>query len=197
MTRSRKSEHIKEKILEEGVELLSEYGYHGTGLKKILDTVNVPKGSFYNYFVSKEVFVSEIIKKYCNDIEKRLDDYINSTDEDPVTIIRNIFEFSIVEHEKNHMKGCLIGNLAAEIGRSSQLCHAQMENGVKLWEKRLSHLFEDAQKQELLRNDITALQMAEIYWTIFQGGLLKLKINGNMDQLKDMLDIILNSFFKP
>ncbi|MBM4202039.1 MAG: TetR/AcrR family transcriptional regulator, partial [Gammaproteobacteria bacterium] len=39
----------KEKLLDEGVSLLMEHGYHGTGLQDILQRVGVPKGSFYNY----------------------------------------------------------------------------------------------------------------------------------------------------
>ena len=31
-------------------------GYHGTGVKDIVDAAGVPKGSFYNYFDSKEAF---------------------------------------------------------------------------------------------------------------------------------------------
>ena len=42
----------KHNLLDEGVALLMRQGYHGTGLKEILDAVNIPKGSFYNYFVS-------------------------------------------------------------------------------------------------------------------------------------------------
>ena len=40
----------KDRLLDQGVALLLEKGYHATGLKEILDTVQIPKGSFYNYF---------------------------------------------------------------------------------------------------------------------------------------------------
>ena len=44
--------------------MLMGQGYHGTGLQEILDAVNIPKGSFYNYFGSKEDFGAEVIQHY-------------------------------------------------------------------------------------------------------------------------------------
>ncbi|HSN23524.1 MAG TPA: TetR/AcrR family transcriptional regulator, partial [Methylomicrobium sp.] len=38
----------RENLLSQGVALLMQQGYHGTGLKEILDAVQIPKGSFYN-----------------------------------------------------------------------------------------------------------------------------------------------------
>ena len=36
------------------------HGYHGTGLSEVLASVHVPKGSFYNYFESKDAFVAAV-----------------------------------------------------------------------------------------------------------------------------------------
>ena len=53
MARPRRSEQTREVLIEEGIRQLAAHGYHGTGIKQILDAVCVPKGSFYNYFDSK------------------------------------------------------------------------------------------------------------------------------------------------
>ena len=65
MARPRQNEHKREELLQKGMDLLSDHGYHGTGLKKILDTVAVPKGSFYNYFESKEALFVDIMDDMC------------------------------------------------------------------------------------------------------------------------------------
>ena len=59
MNRPRRSVQTREALIEAGIEHLSVHGYHGTGIKQILDEVNVPKGSFYNFFASKEAFVAD------------------------------------------------------------------------------------------------------------------------------------------
>ena len=52
MVKANKSSATKEALLQEGMQQLALNGYHGTGIKKVLDVVNVPKGSFYHYFDS-------------------------------------------------------------------------------------------------------------------------------------------------
>ncbi len=197
MGRPKRSENIREKLLEQGIELLSERGYHGTGLKIILDTVKVPKGSFYNYFESKEVYVSEIITRYSENILKRLDDYLDGTDEDPITVIRNIYIVMIQELEEKGLKGCLIGNLAAEIGNSSAICQSKMRQAFKAWKDRFINLISDAQEKGMVRQDISAEVLTDIFWNTWEGGLLKMKIEADTSNLKNNLDVMLNSLFKP
>jgi hypothetical protein len=55
MGRPRLSHETKTRLLDEGVASLIGQGYHGTGIKEVLDHVKVPKGSFYNYFERKSI----------------------------------------------------------------------------------------------------------------------------------------------
>ncbi|MDO9268572.1 MAG: TetR family transcriptional regulator, partial [Methylobacter sp.] len=45
MLETTKKQINRENLLNQGVTLLMEQGYHGTGLKEILDAVQIPKGS--------------------------------------------------------------------------------------------------------------------------------------------------------
>lgn len=53
MSKSTKKELNREGLLNQGVTLFMEQGYHGTGLQEILDAVNVPKGSFIIILTAK------------------------------------------------------------------------------------------------------------------------------------------------
>ena len=53
----------REHILKKGIELITEKGFHNTGISEILHSASVPKGSFYHYFGSKNEFGREIIRK--------------------------------------------------------------------------------------------------------------------------------------
>ena len=72
MTRTSKKQTNKENLLSQGVTLLMQQGYHGTGLKEILDAVQIPKGSFYNYFGSKENFADPATGRRLNNRKVRL-----------------------------------------------------------------------------------------------------------------------------
>ncbi len=53
----------KEFMYERTVELISRKGISSIALDDILDAVQMAKGSFYKYYVSKELFLYEVIKK--------------------------------------------------------------------------------------------------------------------------------------
>ncbi|MBV5350484.1 TetR/AcrR family transcriptional regulator, partial [bacterium] len=49
MSRPKNPDIIRTRLLDVGLAAFAKRGYHGTGIKEIVDTANVPKGSFYNY----------------------------------------------------------------------------------------------------------------------------------------------------
>ena len=54
MKKIKQKTEVRTKLLQTGLRLFGENGFNGTGIKEIVDEVGVPKGSFYNYFKSKE-----------------------------------------------------------------------------------------------------------------------------------------------
>lgn len=122
MARQKRSADTREALITTGIELLSINGYHGTGIKQILDLVNVPKGSFYNYFGSKEAFVAELLTTYGQNIVQQLEDFVDSSDESPLQKIKTIYAFMLKQFsQQNCQQGCLIGTIAAEIRSQSEL----------------------------------------------------------------------------
>jgi len=63
----------KNRILQIGAEIIHRKGYNHTGIQEILNAAQVPKGSFYNYFKSKEDFGLHVID-YFSDHFKQLSD---------------------------------------------------------------------------------------------------------------------------
>ena len=54
----------REGIVQAGLKCLVEKGFNAVGVQDITDTAGVPKGSFYNHFVSKEALGVEIVERY-------------------------------------------------------------------------------------------------------------------------------------
>jgi TetR/AcrR family transcriptional repressor of nem operon len=59
-----KREIRKREILEQGLDVLYRNGYAATGVQELADASGIPKGSFYNYFESKEHFAVEAVGLY-------------------------------------------------------------------------------------------------------------------------------------
>lgn len=198
MARPNKSEHTKERLIEQGIQILSEQGYHGTGIKQILDAVKVPKGSFYNYFGSKEAFAAEIIDTYSMTAIEHFEAFVEGSSDDPVTIIKQLYGLLIDYFEQQDCeRGCLIGSMAAEIGGSSDVCQQSLQNTVTRWRDKFIALIERGQHEGYFRNDLSAHDLSDLFWNVWEGGILRMKIEGNSEPLKRALDQTLDNLFKP
>jgi len=116
VVRAVKKQINREKLLDQGVNMLMAQGYHGTGLQEILDAVRIPKGSFYNYFDSKEAFCAEVIEYYIEPFIVQLQSHLQNPNADGLTALKVYFNELISELEKNQFTGgCLLGNLMGEL----------------------------------------------------------------------------------
>ena len=58
------SNTTRQHILDCGYQLIARQGFSNVGLAQILKHAEVPKGSFYHYFKSKELFGEALIQDY-------------------------------------------------------------------------------------------------------------------------------------
>ncbi|MGR9052933.1 MAG: TetR family transcriptional regulator C-terminal domain-containing protein [Gammaproteobacteria bacterium] len=184
-------------LLSQGVKLLMEQGYHGTGLKEILDAVKIPKGSFYNYFGSKERFGAEVIEHYIEPFILRLNAHLTRSEGDALGALERYFGEQIAELEKNEFKGgCLLGNMMGEIGDTSELCRQALKTSVKRYRNLLQSGLAQAQRQGTVRNDLDAAEMADLLANAWQGALLRMKIEKSSEPLKQFCRHLLQGYFK-
>ena len=197
MPRTSKKLTNRENLLKQGVTLLMQQGYHGTGLKEILDAVQIPKGSFYNYFGSKENFAAEAIQHYINPFIDQLSDHLQNPDHDALSALLCYFNELIKELEKADYKGgCLLGNLMGEIGDTSELCKTSLQTAVHRYLDLLQTGLIKAQQEGTVRTDKSAEEMADLLVNMWQGALLRMKIEQSSTPLKQCCENLLGDFFK-
>ena len=198
MARPRKTEHNKEIILAKGIDLLCEQGYNGTGLKQILDAVQVPKGSFYHYFESKEVYAAEVIDLYIGRLLEAFDNYLKYATDRPLEVIKQLYQWMAMDFQRKQCKeGCLLGSLAAEIGGSSDLCQQALTKAYDQWQQRFVPLLIAGQDAGEVRQDIPAELLAETFWNAWEGSILRMKITGSTVTIERTLTVLLDSLFRP
>ena len=187
----------RENLLNQGVILLTQQGYHGTGLKEILDAVQIPKGSFYNYFGSKENFAAETIQHYINPFIEELRGHLQNPDNDAFSALQLYFNELITELEKIDYKGgCLLGNLMGEISDTSELCKKSLQLAVHRYRNILQEALLKAQQEGTVRTDKSAEEMADLLVNTWQGALLRMKIEQSSIPLKQCCDNLLGDLFK-
>lgn len=187
----------REKLLDQGVHMLLTQGYHGTGIKEILDIVQIPKGSFYNYFSSKEEFAAEAITHYIEPFIQRLNMHLQDPQLDALSALKRYYAELITEVEKSGYKGgCLLGNLMGEIGDTSEICNRALKSAVERYKKLQQVALVRAQQEGTVRKDRSAESMADLLVNNWQGALLRMKIEQSVRPLQEFYQTLLEDYFK-
>ena len=88
----------RQQLIEAGVALLYTQGYHKTGIKQVLDAVQVPKGSFYHYFESKEAFGHALLDHYSSEQLRAISAALADPAHPPLERLRRLFERLTAEY---------------------------------------------------------------------------------------------------
>lgn len=197
MLTSKPKQLKKDRLLEQGVSLLLEKGYHATGLKEILDTVQIPKGSFYAYFGSKEQFAAEAIHHYIEPFIQRLTGHLRNPEFDGLGALQTYYGELIAEVAKTDFKGgCLLGNLMGEIGDTSPLCRDALLDAVGRYADLQKQALERGQREGKVRLDKSAKSMADLMLNGWQGALLRMKVEQSVEPLQEVCRELLDDYFR-
>ena len=197
MEKINQKEINRENLLNKGVGLLMKQGYHGTGLKEILDAVKIPKGSFYNYFGSKENFAAETIEHFILPYITQLQNYLAQSEGNALGGLERYMKESIVELERTDSKGsCLLGNLIGELSDTSDTCRIALKTSLNRYRDVWELGFSCAQNEGAIRTDKSARELADIWVNAWQGALLRMKVEQSVAPLNQCYQELLLNFFK-
>ena len=123
--------NTKEHLLTTGYKLIAQKGFTAVGIKQILDTAGVPKGSFYHYFASKEAFGEAIISHYFTQYKQRLD-IIGSQNVSAQQKLYDYFQnwYDTQQNNCDHEK-CLVVKLSAEVADMSEPMRKALHAGYQ------------------------------------------------------------------
>lgn len=194
MARPKRNDNIREKLLDQGLKLFITQGYHGTGIKEVVDQVKVPKGSFYNYFESKEQFGAEVIRHYSEQVLANMAAYLNGPENNALIALKQFFEQEMQRHQEVKA-GCIIGNLGAELGGASQLCQQAMLEGFQGMKQQFLRTLQRGQPQGSIRDDIPAEDLADFLVNAYEGALVRMQVEQSIEPIRQ-LSGLLNDYLK-
>src|SRR5262245_3183421 len=114
--------NVRERLLDAGLETLQRRGFNGCGVQEITNAAGVPKGSFYNYFDSKEALGAAVVDRYWQQRAGAVLPILEETDVSPRERLRRYFAALAANMAKrDYTGGCMIGNLGAELSDQSRL----------------------------------------------------------------------------
>lgn len=194
MPRGRRSEHCRDQILEIGAALFTRNGYHATGLKEILEACQVPRGSFYNFFESKEHFAVEIIEHYRTIEFERWDEKMAQLEGSHFNKVRTMISQEIERFgSENYAAGCLLANLSGEVGQCSPRFTQAIASSMQMVEQAIADDVTLCQQEGTIRSDMPAGTLALLLLNDWMGALLRCKIDSSVQPLYSHL-ALLDSF---
>ncbi len=157
----------------------------------------VPKGSFYTYFKSKEDFGIEIIRWHSATFWQKWNEIIDPHATDPLAAVQDCFNAMLADHKDSSVDTfSVVAHVAAEVCESSVECRIMMKSLIGQWNVTLADYIQKAQDLKIARNDIDAGQMAASFWDAWQGSILRVKIEDNLEPVTQCLDLYFGHLMK-
>lgn len=196
MARPRRSQKTRLKLLDVGVALFIQKGYHATGLKELTDRVGLPKGSFYNHFKSKEHFGAEVMTHWGRQTWSYLDFWLGGSSRDALNTLDVFFDNEIQRLKDEKFVGCLCGNFAAELGDKKQLIQEATIVGMKGMHERFAQLIKRGQGEGSIRQDISADKLAVFILDAYEGAILRMKVEGSTAPIKSFRSHVIDRYLR-
>lgn len=173
----------RQHLLSVGHQLMASRGFSAVGLNEILQTAGVPKGSFYHYFKSKELYGQAVLDdyfvRYLASLEQRFA---------PSSLIPAAAQ--LMGYWRDWQTGyssacsaqtCLVVKLSAEVADLSEVMRLTLRDGTDQIVARLAQVIEagqtDGSLSHLHARAICAPSLAAMLYQVWLGASLLAKIH--------------------
>lgn len=164
----------REHLIDVGVELMHQDGYNATGLTDILKAADVPKGSFYHHFGSKEDFAAAVLERYGMRERERTAAALNDTTTPPLKRLRRYFsDLGKIYGQKGPIPGCMMGRFSLEVAAESLLLRKRISASFDHWQHTIATVIRQAVAQKELPAGTDAESMAGFLLNSWEGALLR------------------------
>jgi len=179
-------------ILQSGRRLIAQKGFSGVGLSEILSAADVPKGSFYHYFGSKENYGRELIEHYVAEYLNVLDKLL--TQESGGSSARqrllNYWSYwletqccAVAEHK------CLVVKLSAEVADLSDAMRTALHGGTQAFIARIAELIAEGIEEGSLHTVLEPYRKAQMLYQLWLGASLLSKLSRDREALEGAMEV--------
>lgn len=188
---------VKKQIFEKCIPLINEKGFNSLSVKEMTDIVGMSKGSFYNYFPSKEQFGVELINYYVqktvNALRIRLfDDSLNMRER----FVKVYYYFKDI-YDIQGIKG--VESILSTFSVELSVVSSDIKNAVDMAYDRIKAVFEEAveagQKSGDIYDHLNKADISEFLLISWYGAILRMRASGSFAPFRLCQDFVLNTVF--
>jgi len=164
----------RDHLIDVGLGLMHQNGYNATGLTDILKAADVPKGSFYHHFGSKEEFAAAALERYGMREREHAAAVLNDVTTPPLKRLRRYFsDLGKTYGQKAAIPGCMMGRFSLEITEESPLLRKQISASFDHWQHTIATVIRQAVAQKEVPADADPESLAGFLLNSWEGALLR------------------------
>lgn len=164
----------RDRLLDVGVEMMHRNGYNATGLADILTAADVPKGSFYHHFRSKEGFAAAALAQYVATEGEHATSVLNDLKTPPLKRLRRYFTDLIKLYgQAGEIPGCMMGRFSLDMAAESPQLSKQVSASFAGWQRKIAAVVQEAIERKELPSDTQPEPLAAFLLNSWEGALLR------------------------
>jgi len=157
-------------------------GFGGMGLSELLSTAKVPKGSFYHYFRSKEVFGEDMLARYFEHGALHRQQLFNSDLPDYRSKLLAYYQGAVGLVDRQPIN-CLVVKLSGEVCDLSEPMRQVLHQGTEDVILALQDAVKAGIQDGSLSPELDPVNVAESFYSLLVGALLRGKIQRSAQPL--------------
>ena len=177
---------VRQHILDQGKAIITRKGFAGVGLNEILSAAAVPKGSFYHYFKSKELFGEAMLADYVQGYLAEMDVVLGQPGQ---SAARSLMDYwASWTSESLDGSGCdcrcLVVKLSSEVADMSEPMRMTLLDGTNRIIARLALAIGQGRVDDSLPSVIDPAHMATNLYQLWLGAAMLTKLRRDDSALK-------------
>ncbi|GAB1260485.1 TetR/AcrR family transcriptional regulator [Aurantivibrio plasticivorans] len=171
-----KHEIKKDHLLDAGLEVMKNQGFHGTSVKDIVDAAGVPKGSFYNYFPSKEEFSIEALTKASIEAKEHSQKLLGNKQLPPLERLERYFSSQVNDCCADGFSvGCFMGNMCQEMADSNENIRSTLRTALAEHTSLIEQIIKEGIDTGCIDASVDPKSTAEFLFNAWQGAMMRMK----------------------
>ncbi|WP_263354895.1 TetR/AcrR family transcriptional regulator [Acidicapsa acidisoli] len=164
----------RDRLIDVGLTLMHQNGYNAIGLSDILKAADVPKGSFYHHFGSKEDFAAAALERYVAHEGEHTATVLNDSKTPPLKRLKRYFSDLVKTYgQKGRIPGCMMGRFTLEMAAESPQLRKQISVSFARWQDKIAAVVQQAVEQKELPADTDPELLAGFLLNSWEGALLR------------------------
>lgn len=184
---------IRQHIIDTAKPILLVKGFSAVGLSELLTAAQVPKGSFYHYFKSKELFGEALLTHYFEEYMLRLENTLSTPGLSAAECLMRYWQrwMDTQQCDKDIEHKCLVVKLGSEVSDLSESMRLALRSGTHAIIARLTQCVEEGCADGSLPKTLDPHITAQILYNQWLGATVQTKIRRDPSALETAMAMTL------